>query len=195
MALSDYQLALPETLRRDIQRAFDQAYERARQQLDYRDVAPALVFNLKSARMAARALPQQNRIELNKVIFRNNPEWHFVYDTVAHEMAHIVASRMLRSRAHDARWKAVAVTLGATPKASGQFDTRGAEVRKPSRRKTYPFYCDCQRFDFGVQRFNNYLKGSRYQCRGCKSDIRPDLQHRDAIERFGRTRLALLARC
>lgn len=176
MALADYAEPLPEVLQSDIQRAFDQAYQLACEKLGYRDSAPELRLSLKSARMAGRALPQQNLIELNKVIFRNNPQWSFVYDTVAHEMAHIVASRRFRSRAHDARWKTVAEALGATPRASGHFDIANAEVRKPTKRKTYPFICECQPFDFGPQRLSNFLKGSRYQCRSCKSEIKPDLR-------------------
>lgn len=188
MALSDYAEPLSEELLADIQRAFDQSYRLATEKLDYRDAPPQLLFSLKSGRMAGRALPQQNRIELNKVIFRNNPQWSFVYDTVAHEMAHIVASRCFRSRAHDARWKAVAEALGATPRASGHFDVANAEVRKRAQRKTYPFVCDCQPFDFGAQRLSNFLKGSRYQCRSCKSEIRPDPTRRDAFVGVGTTR-------
>ncbi len=196
MALRDYAAPLPETLLSDIHRAFDRSLSLAREKLDYRDAAPALQLSLRSARMAGRAMPQQNVIELNKVIFRNNPQWSFVYDTVAHEMAHIVACRKFGARAHDARWKVVAEALGATPQASGQFDTTGAEVRKTRPRKTYPFRCACQGFDFGAQRLGSYLKGSRYQCRRCKTDIHPDLGHRDAFENFGnfiqRSKLALL---
>jgi predicted SprT family Zn-dependent metalloprotease len=176
VALADYAEPLSEALLADIQRAFDQSYQLACEKLGYADKVPELRMSLKSRRMAGRAMPQHNVIELNKVIFRNNPQWSFVYDTVAHEMAHIVASRRFRSHAHDARWKAVAETLGATPRASGQFDIANAEVRKPAKGKTYPFICDCQPFDFGPQRLSNFLKGSRYQCRTCKSEIKPDLR-------------------
>lgn len=181
MALADYTEALPDTLLADIHRAFEQSFALARDKLGYGDVPPELKLDLRSARMAGRAIPQQNIIELNKVIFRNNPDWTFVYDTVAHEMAHIVASRKFRSRAHDARWKAIAVALGATPRASGHFDTANAEVRKAVKRKTYPFVCDCQPFAFGPQRLNNFLKGNRYQCRSCKSEIKPDLRDEAAF--------------
>tara|TARA_R100000687_G_scaffold6776_1_gene6159 strand:- start:307 stop:903 length:597 start_codon:yes stop_codon:yes gene_type:complete len=181
VALADYAEPLPEALLADIQRAFDESYRLACETLGYTDAAPTLRFDLKSARMAGRALPRQNLIELNKVIFRNNPQWSFVYDTVAHEMAHIVASRCFRSRAHDARWKAVAEALGATPRASGHFDVANAEVRKTAKRKTYPFLCACQPFDFGPQRLSNFLKGSRYQCRSCKAEIKPDLRDEAAF--------------
>lgn len=176
MAFADYAASLPDALLADIQRAFDRSYALARDELAYSDVPPELRLSLRSARMAGRAMPQQNIIELNKVIFRNNADWSFVYDTVAHEMAHIVASRKFRSRAHDARWKAVAEVLGATPRASGHFDTANAEVRKAAKRKSYPFHCGCQPFEFGPQRLKNFLKGSRYQCRSCKAEIKPDLR-------------------
>lgn len=181
MALADYQQPLPPALEADILRAFENAYQRAVIELDYSDAAPTLSFALRSARMAGRATPGKNLIELNKVIFRNNPGWDFVYDTVAHEMAHIVASRQYRSRGHDKIWKRVAVALGANPKASGAFDTQGAEVRRPRQQKTYPFRCGCQQFDFGSQRFANFLKGSRYQCRSCKAEIKPDLADAEAF--------------
>ncbi len=196
MALADYAAPLPESLTRDIQRAFDQALELARENLDYRDPPPELLLSLKSARMAGRASPHKNVIELNKVIFRNNAEWEFIYDTLAHEIAHIVASRQFKSRGHDARWKAVAQALGANPRASGHFDISNAEVRKKVKRKTFPFICECQNFDFGAQRLNSFLKGSRYQCRNCKTEIRPDPKQREAFTGYGtvlqRTRLALL---
>ncbi len=181
MALADYQQALSPALETDIHKAFEIAYQRAVAELGYGDAAPTLSFALRSARMAGRASPHKNLIELNKVIFRNNPGWDFVYDTVAHEMAHIVASRQYRSRGHDKIWKRVATVLGANPKASGAFDTRGAEVRRPRQQKTYPFRCGCQQFDFGSQRFANFLKGSRYQCRSCKTEIKPDLANSDAF--------------
>ncbi len=181
MALTNYREPLPASLEADIQRAFETSYKLAVEHLGYVDPEPTLSFSLRSGRMAGRALPHQNLIELNKVIFRNNPEWDFVYDTVAHEMAHIVATRQHRARGHDRVWKRVAQVLGATPKASGAFDTTGAEVRKPQRRKTYPFVCACQAFDFGSQRFANFLKGSRYQCRACKTEIKPDMAKKEAF--------------
>jgi predicted SprT family Zn-dependent metalloprotease len=181
MALANYRDPLPETLEADIQRAFEMSFQLAVEQLDYADPKPILSFGLRSARMAGRAVPHKNLIELNKVIFRNNPQWDFVYDTVAHEIAHIVATRQYRARGHDRVWKRVACVLGATPKASGAFDTTGAEVRKPQKRKTYPFVCGCQPFEFGSQRFANFLKGSRYQCRACKTEIKPDLAKKEAF--------------
>ncbi|MBB3045971.1 putative SprT family Zn-dependent metalloprotease [Litorivivens lipolytica] len=181
MALSDYREPLPPAVEADIHRAFETAYQLAVEELDYQDPAPTLSFALRSARMAGRATPHKNLIELNKVIFRNNPDWEFVYDTVAHEMAHIVATRHYRSRGHDKTWKQVATVLGAQPRASGAFDTTGAEVRRPRRQKTYPFVCACQQFDFGSQRLANFLKGSRYQCRACEKEIRPDLAKEEAF--------------
>ncbi|WP_372747988.1 SprT-like domain-containing protein [Litorivivens sp.] len=181
MAAANYREPLPEKLHADIRRAFDEAYARAVTHLQYRDGKPELSFELRSARMAGRATPHKNLIEINKVIFANNAEWDFVYDTIAHEMAHIVASRMYRSRGHDKAWKQVASALGATPKASAAFDTTGAEVRKQSKRKTYPFVCRCQQFEFGAQRFANFLKGSRYQCRACKHEIKPDVKQTAAF--------------
>lgn len=192
MALSDYEAALDESLLADIHRAYRQAYELAVRDLSYRDQPPELNLTLRSARMAGRASPHKNLIELNKVIFRNNPDWVFVYDTIAHEMAHIVASRAYRSRGHDAKWKRVALVLGATPKASGHFDTSNAEVRKPAQRKTYPFVCQCQSFEFGSQRFSNFIKGSRYQCRACKAEIKPNLEQAEAFEAVPARRMAKL---
>ena len=45
-----------------------------------------------------------------------------VLDTLLHEFAHAIAFELFKDTGHGKRWKEIATELGATPKATGQFN-------------------------------------------------------------------------
>ena len=70
-----------------------------------------------------RFSPGKARIRLNRKLL-DFPEngFHELYDTLAHELAHVVASVISpKSKPHGPIWQEIAVFFGAIPKASHQL--------------------------------------------------------------------------
>ncbi|TQV82756.1 SprT-like domain-containing protein [Aliikangiella coralliicola] len=56
----------------------------------------------------------------------NNNAQDVVLDTLLHEFAHAIAHELYGEIGHGAKWKSVALKLGATPKATGKFSMPAA---------------------------------------------------------------------
>ncbi len=160
--------SLPAELLTAWHRALTESYRRACSEFDWCADFPVIDWDARGFGKAAAAYPAENRISINPVIARNNPNPAFIADTAAHEMAHLVAAVKYRSRNHDRAWKRVAATLGAEPKATGRFDISGSRLRA---HKKFAFYCDCSTHQLGATRTKRAREGAVYRCRKCRAVI------------------------
>ncbi len=164
---------VPDQLKSHWRKEIEKAYKLAVTELGYAGPMPRIDWSLRRMNTAAVAKTQVNEISINTVIALQNTGQDFISDTAAHEVAHLVAHHF-GGRGHDRVWKRIASTLGATPQASGRFQTAGSRARNTRR---YPFICDCQGHDLGLVRTRkaiDHLPAIMFRCRKCHAGIRPD---------------------
>ena len=93
--------------------------------------------------------------------------------TVPHEVAHYVVDMLYhaaRVKPHGTEWQHVMLSLGAEPRATGNYDLSGIPVRKQKR---HGYQCDCMTHQISSARHNRILAGTaRYYCRRCQSSLR-----------------------
>ncbi len=65
------------------------------------------------------------RISISRSHAQSNHQ-DVVKDTILHEFAHAIAYELYKETGHGKRWKQVATSIGATPKASGKFNLPSA---------------------------------------------------------------------
>jgi predicted SprT family Zn-dependent metalloprotease len=96
---------------------------------------------------------KERRIEIAEYYARNSPE-ESVLDTLRHEIAHAIAGPAAK---HGPRWKAVAVRLGATPRAC---ETTHQAVVKPG-----DWQASCPACERTVHLYRRPRSLSGYRCR------------------------------
>jgi SprT protein len=88
--------------------------------------------------------------------------------TVPHEVAHYVTDMLYglhRIRPHGEEWQTVMRSLGAEPRASGDYDLSGVPVR---RQRRFDYTCGCATHRLSAQRHNKVHRGEAlYRCRCC----------------------------
>jgi SprT protein len=92
--------------------------------------------------------------------------------TVPHEVAHYVTDLLYdlrRVRPHGAEWQAVMRSLGAEPRATGDYDLTGVPVR---RQRRYTYGCGCTTHRLSARRHNKVHRGEAlYRCRRCGVEL------------------------
>ena len=112
---------------------------------------------------------QENLLRFNAQLYRENTE-HFLRQTVAHEVAHLVAHQLfgLRIRPHGEEWqKIMRGVFQLPPERCHSYDV-------PRRKATrYVYRCQCPEglFPFSAQRHGLVAKGRRYLCRRCRATL------------------------
>lgn len=91
---------------------------------------PTIDFNLLGT-AAGYAHTQANRLQFNPILLTENWE-HFWKDTIPHEVAHLVCSRVhgLRAKAHGKEWQSVMRAFGVAPERCHTLDVGRAQVRR-----------------------------------------------------------------
>ncbi|TLX59592.1 SprT family zinc-dependent metalloprotease [Stutzerimonas nosocomialis] len=112
---------------------------------------------------------QQNLLRFNAQLYEQNRE-HFLHQTVAHEVAHLVAHQLFgpHIRPHGEEWQLIMRGVYELP------PDRCHTYEVPRRRGTrYLYRCDCaeQEFAFTAQRHALVAKGRRYICRRCRATL------------------------
>ena len=109
-------------------------------------------------------------LRYNPVLLRENPR-RFIQQTVAHEVAHLVARRIhgSRIRPHGREWQAVMREFGVEPRRCHDFDTTRSTLRRLRR---FRYHCDCSEHQITTIRHNRVLAGQRYLCRRCGEALR-----------------------
>jgi len=94
------------------------------------------------------------------------------YNTVVHEIAHIVASHEAdlagrrKPQAHGSEWKRVMLRAGVRPERCHHVDPKGLKGKKS--RKTEVAHCDCKDHAITPAMAKKIGNGSLYYCRSCK---------------------------
>jgi len=148
----------------------------AEQQLSMHLPAVEINFDLRGqsagmVRFPAHATPQ---IRYNRILLMENPQ-HFIRQTVAHEVAHLVARHHYGSgiRPHGAEWQSVMALFGVEPRRCHDYDTSRSTTRRLTR---HPYQCGCQTHQLSSIRHNRIAAGQRYHCRRCGNHLRPVTQ-------------------
>ncbi|MBA1272577.1 SprT family zinc-dependent metalloprotease [Stutzerimonas azotifigens] len=120
---------------------------------------------------------QQNLLRFNAQLYEQNRE-HFLRQTVAHEVAHLVAHQLFgpQIRPHGEEWQLIMRGVYELP------PDRCHTYEVPRRRGTrYLYRCDCieQEFSFTAQRHALVAKGRRYICRRCRATLTFSGQQRE----------------
>jgi SprT protein len=112
-------------------------------------------------------------IRYNPAILARHPE-EFIVQTVAHEVAHVVAFAIfgLRIRPHGAEWQGIMQRFGAEPRRCHAYDVSRLRARSI---RHYPYWCGCGRCEISSIRHNRIrTRGIVYLCRRCRQPLRPD---------------------
>lgn len=111
----------------------------------------------------------QNLLRFNEQLYRENTD-HFLRQTVAHEVAHLVAHHMFGNgiRAHGEEWQLIMRGVYELP--ADRCHNYDVARRLASR---YIYRCECpgRDFPFTAQRHALVRKGRRYFCRSCRATL------------------------
>ncbi|HAW39822.1 SprT family zinc-dependent metalloprotease [Stutzerimonas stutzeri] len=143
-------------------------YTLAEQFFKRRFPRPEVSLKLRGQKAGVAHL-QQNLLRFNEQLYRENTE-HFLRQTVAHEVAHLVAHQMFGARIqpHGEEWQLIMRGVYELP--PDRCHTYAIRRRVGTR---YVYRCSCadQDFAFTPQRHALVAKGRRYYCRRCKTTL------------------------
>jgi len=153
---------MPESILARVEACFCQAetfFER-------RFARPQVSLQLRGQK-AGVAHPTENLLRFNAQLYRENRE-DFLRQTVAHEVAHLVAHQLFGSgiRPHGEEWRKIMEGVYGLP-AKRCHDYAVQRRRAAS----YLYRCQCPdgEFPFTAQRHSLVLRGRRYLCRRCRA--------------------------
>lgn len=107
-------------------RAVERAYN-----VGYAFNEPVVEDNFKSCRVLGIA-SKGRLIKINKDLVSKGTDDQ-LYDTIAHELAHIIDQQTRGYSAHDRVWKRIAVALGANPSSESDIPFEMESARKVRR--------------------------------------------------------------
>lgn len=143
-------------------------YTLAEQFFKRRFPRPEVSLKLRGQKAGVAHL-QQNLLRFNEQLYRENTE-PFLRQTVAHEVAHLVAHQMFGARIqpHGEEWQLIMRGVYELP--PDRCHTYAIRRRVGTR---YVYRCSCsdQDFAFTPQRHALVAKGRRYYCRRCKTTL------------------------
>lgn len=132
---------------------------------------PEIRFDLRgqSAGQARLCLSGDCVIRYNPALLGSNPD-RFLAETVAHEVAHLVAYRLHGRgiRPHGPEWQTIMRRYGAEPSRCHSYDLSAAQHRSL---RQFRYHCHCREHDLSSIRHNRVLKGRTYYCRRCKTAL------------------------
>lgn len=137
-----------------------------------RTFAPiAVYFDLKGR---AAGMYKVNNV---KRMIRYNPYIFARYfkenlsSTVPHEVAHYVVDVLYglkNTQAHGKEWKNIMALLNADASVTCDFNLEGLPTRHYQR---FDYTCSCKTHALTRIRHNRILKGAKYLCRNCKTEL------------------------
>lgn len=129
---------------------------------------PDVSFKLRGQKAGVAHLTE-NRLRFNPQLYRENQE-HFLKQTVAHEVAHLVAHQVFgpRIQPHGEEWQLIMQGVYALP---ADRCHHYAVERSQAPRHLYHCQCPAPEHLFSAQRHRLVLKGRRYLCRRCRGPL------------------------
>lgn len=133
-------------------------------------VRPEVSLRLRGQKAGVAHLTE-NKLRFNAQLYRENRE-HFLRQTVAHEVAHLVAHQMFGPRIapHGEEWQLIMRGVYGLP--PDRCHSYALQRRVQTR---YLYHCACPEnaeFPFSAQRHRLVSEGRRYYCRRCKVTLR-----------------------
>jgi len=149
-------LARVETCYQQAQRFFNRTFTR-----------PHISFALRGQKAGCAHL-QENRLRFNESLYRENRS-HFLLQTVAHEVAHLVAYQQFGDniRPHGKQWQSIMREVyGLKPDRCHPY----VIAEKP--RQGFIYRCACaEDVIFSAKRHTLVQKGRHYRCLRCASPL------------------------
>lgn len=129
---------------------------------------PEISFKLRGQKAGVAHL-QENLLRFNPKLYAENRE-HFLKQTVAHEVAHLVAHQLFgpRIQPHGEEWQLIMRGVyELPPERCHNYDIGRRKVTR------YLYLCQCPdgEFPFSSQRHGLVSKGRRYFCRRCRATL------------------------
>lgn len=152
---------MPEQLHARVEACYQQAEAFFKRQFP----RPQVSFRLRGQKAGVAHLTE-NLLRFNPTLYQENRD-HFLRQTVAHEVAHLIAHRMFGGsiRPHGEEWQLIMRGVyELTPDRCHTY----AISRARSRRYLYRCACPERDFAFTAQRHALVGKGRRYFCRSCR---------------------------
>lgn len=143
-------------------------YQTAEEFFNKRFERPEVSLKLRGQK-AGVAYLDRNQLRFNEQLYRANTE-HFLRQTVAHEVAHLIAHQMFgpRIRPHGEEWQLIMRGVyGLPPERCHTYEVS----RRRSNRYIYQCQCPGRDFPFTAQRHALVRKGRRYLCRSCRATL------------------------
>ncbi|WP_437880368.1 SprT family zinc-dependent metalloprotease [Pseudomonas sp. LRF_L74] len=129
---------------------------------------PEVSFKLRGQKAGVAHL-SENLLRFNPKLYSENRE-HFLKQTVAHEVAHLIAHHLFggRIQPHGEEWQLIMRGVYELP--PDRCHTYDVGRRKVTR---YLYLCQCpeEEFPFSAQRHTLVAKGRRYFCRRCRATL------------------------
>lgn len=127
-----------------------------------------IIIDPRMRTRAGTANFSRNTIKLNQALLTRHPE--HIEQTFAHELAHLIAYALYGhlGRGHGRFWQSVMRQLGFTPDRTHDMDCSGLE------RKHKPVAvakCGCQLHQLKRRKFNKIMRGARYRCLSCRTQL------------------------
>ncbi|WP_313054173.1 SprT family zinc-dependent metalloprotease [Pseudomonas lopnurensis] len=143
-------------------------YQLAETFFNQRFERPQVSFKLRGQKAGVAHL-NENLLRFNPQLYRENSE-HFLQQTVAHEVAHLIAHRLFgpHIQPHGEEWQLIMRGVYELPPERCHSY---AIERRPRTRYVYRCRCDERDFAFTAQRHALVGKGRRYFCRSCKGTL------------------------
>ncbi|WP_137818383.1 SprT family zinc-dependent metalloprotease [Pseudomonas sp. 2FG] len=143
-------------------------YQQAEAFFNRRFTRPVVSLKLRGQKAGVAHL-DENLLRFNPQLYRENSE-DFLKQTVAHEVAHMIAREMFGSRIqpHGEEWQLIMRGVYELP--PNRCHTYAIKRRTATR---YLYNCQCpdHDFPFSAQRHALVSKGRRYFCRRCRATL------------------------
>ncbi|AJP43822.1 hypothetical protein EP12_09265 [Alteromonas australica] len=122
---------------------------------------PTLSFR-RSGRNAGTAFLQQNRINLNPILYKEN-QAAFLTDVIAHEISHLLVWQLFGKVApHGIQWQTIMVKVfNVPPNTTHQFNVSDVVG------ETFSYRCQCSEHALSVRRHKKIERGAQYRCKRC----------------------------
>jgi len=143
-------------------------YQQAEAFFKRRFIRPEVSFKLRGQKAGVAHL-QDNLLRFNPQLYGENRE-HFLKQTVAHEVAHLIAHQMFgpKIQPHGEEWQLIMRGVYELP--PDRCHSYAIKRRQTTR---YLYRCQCpdNAFPFSAQRHALISKGRRYFCRRCRATL------------------------
>ncbi|WP_256664985.1 SprT family zinc-dependent metalloprotease [Pseudomonas sp. 8AS] len=156
--------AMPELIHARVEACYRQAEDFFKRRFP----RPEVSFKLRGQKAGVAHLTE-NLLRFNPKLYTENRE-HFLLQTVAHEVAHLVAHQMFggRIQPHGEEWQLIMRGVYELP--PDRCHSYAVSRRKSTR---YLYQCQCPNgeFPFSAQRHSLVRQGRRYFCRRCRATL------------------------